>query len=255
METLSHPYVNLLNKLSFSVNVLTYYGFVDQCYELEKQLCKSTRRFWEENYKGFCSHLMRNQIRTINIKTGLQKEHVGQILRYHRYSVFKFCFNLESEESQEAFINLVEHVEDPTLLKFERIMIRPCEKKHIVEKVFDILWQLGVSEDKIVCYVDLLSTDSYKLPFVHNIYTPALLEHTHRAHCVTVRPPIDWLRTVNIPASKINVILESSTIQNFSSTFTDLKDTFTGAVKHCRLIAKDDVPKIYWGQAIDTLSG
>lgn len=55
-----------------------------------------------------------------------------------------------------------------------------------------------------------------RVPFTHEVHT-VLLDRTESAYSVVVQPPGEWLKTVEIPAEKINVNVETNGIPNFEA--------------------------------------
>ncbi|CAI2385409.1 unnamed protein product [Moneuplotes crassus] len=234
------PLVNLLDKISNCSNILPYYGYLDQCRNLAKNLCKSTREMWEENIPGFSGNLLKNQIRKIVIKNSFKKIHADMLLRNDNYTVFKLDLNLDTVSSLDAFIYFYKSLRFPELVKIDKIKVKPGDDKVVLENIYEILLysDIELREENIQTYAKFNSNQKYQVPFMHEAYFNLAL-NTERAYSLSVRPPEDILLRTTLYAKKLNVHIDSQTPDELE---LEINDQLKESVNHLRVIFKDEVP-------------
>ena len=161
MEMYSTPLKNLIFKFSNSHLILIYYSEILHAQWLMSLLCKSSRNWWNDNYKAFWNafEYMRKQMEYTREFDDAFAEYLLEQSKYNFYELTVSVSTLEGINSLMA--NLIGKISDLHNLKFKQIKLRYKSDEFV--EAYNKLYKLFVEKKMDPSWFDLHPLEESKL--------------------------------------------------------------------------------------------
>eukprot|EP00345_Euplotes_harpa_P009641 CAMPEP_0168348112 /NCGR_PEP_ID=MMETSP0213-20121227/19478_1 /TAXON_ID=151035 /ORGANISM="Euplotes harpa, Strain FSP1.4" /LENGTH=159 /DNA_ID=CAMNT_0008357503 /DNA_START=47 /DNA_END=523 /DNA_ORIENTATION=+ len=93
---------------------MVYYGYMHECAELYKQLCKASRAEWNKNNAAIVRVIMKHRQSRfrMEVKKEFSRKAADLLLRNMIYNYFTICISLRSTKSYEAAIYFTNQLDE-----------------------------------------------------------------------------------------------------------------------------------------------